>query len=107
LGVLAGDHLKEASDLGLPLTGVGFMYAQGYFTQRISEDGWQEALNNMIDFNNLPALPVLNDSGNRLTVEVEFPDRNVTLGLWEIRVGRVRFTCSIRTSTRTPISINY
>ena len=89
LGVLAGDHLKEASDLGLPLTAMGFMYAQGYFSQRISEDGWQEALNNMLDFHNLPALPVLDEHGNRLTVEVEFPDRFVTLGLWEIRVGRV------------------
>ena len=54
LGVLAGDHLKEASDLGLPLTGVGFMYAQGYFSQRISEDGWQEALNNPLTFEDLP-----------------------------------------------------
>ncbi|NWG06595.1 MAG: alpha-glucan family phosphorylase [Chloroflexi bacterium] len=89
LGVLAGDHLKEASDLGLPLTAVGFMYAQGYFSQRLSEDGWQEALNNVLDFHNLPALPVMDDHGNRLTVEVEFPDRFVTLGLWEIRVGRV------------------
>lgn len=89
LGVLAGDHLKEASDLGLPLTAVGFMYAQGYFSQRISEDGWQEAINNTLDFHNLPALPVLDDSGNRLCVEVEFPDRTVSLGLWEIRVGRV------------------
>lgn len=89
LGVLAGDHLKEASDLDLPLTGVGLMYAQGYFSQRITEDGWQEALNNMLDFNNLPALPVLDDSGERLCVDVEFPDRTVALGLWEIRVGRV------------------
>jgi len=89
LGVLAGDHLKEASDLGLPLTGVGFMYAQGYFSQRITEDGWQEALNNVIDFKNLPALPVLDDSGERLCVEVEFPDRTVSLGLWEIHVGRI------------------
>jgi starch phosphorylase len=89
LGVLAGDHLKEASDLGLPLTGVGFMYAQGYFSQRITEDGWQEALNNLLDFKDLPALPVLDDSGNRLCVEVEFPDRTVSLGLWEIRVGRI------------------
>jgi len=89
LGVLAGDHLKEASDLGLPLTGVGFMYAEGYFSQRITEDGWQEALNNMQDFKNLPALPVLDDSGDRLCVDVELPDRSVSLGLWEIRVGRV------------------
>jgi len=89
LGVLAGDHLKEASDLGLPLTGVGFMYAQGYFSQRLSEDGWQEALNNMLDFSSLPALPVLDDDNKRITVEVEFPDRSVSLGLWEIRVGRI------------------
>jgi starch phosphorylase len=89
LGVLAGDHLKESSDLGLPLTGVGLMYAQGYFSQRITEDGWQEALNNMLDVNILPALPVLDADGERMTIEVEFPDRSVTLGLWEIRVGRV------------------
>ena len=69
--------------------GVGFMYAQGYFSQRITEDGWQEALNNMLDFQNLPALQVCNDEGTRLTVEVEFPDRTVTLGLWEIRIGRI------------------
>ena len=65
------------------------MYAQGYFSQRISEDGWQEALNNMLDFNNLPALQVCDEDENRLTVEVEFPDRTVALGLWEIRIGRI------------------
>ncbi len=89
LGVLAGDHLKEASDLGLPLVAMGFMYAQGYFSQRITEDGWQEALNNTLDFKNLPAIQVLDDEGHRLCVDVEFPDRTVSLGLWEIRVGRV------------------
>ena len=89
LGVLAGDHLKEASDLGLPLTGVGFMYAQGYFSQRITEDGWQEALNNMLDLNHLPVLPVLDGAGERVCVDVEFPDRTVALGLWELRIGRI------------------
>ncbi len=89
LGVLAGDHLKESSDLGLPLVGVGFMYAQGYFSQRITEDGWQEALNNTLDINKLPALQVFDEEGNRLCVDVEFPDRTVSLGLWEIRVGRI------------------
>ncbi|HET9914648.1 MAG TPA: alpha-glucan family phosphorylase, partial [Anaerolineales bacterium] len=89
LGVLAGDHLKEASDLGLPLTGIGFMYAEGYFSQRITEDGWQEALNNRLDFQNLPALPVLDQSGKRLCVDVEFPGRTVSLGLWELRIGRI------------------
>jgi starch phosphorylase len=89
LGVLAGDHMKEASDLGLPIRGIGFMYAEGYFSQRISEDGWQEALNKTLDFHNLPALQVCDEEGGRLTVEVEFPDRVVILGLWEIRIGRI------------------
>ena len=88
LGVLAGDHLKEASDLGLPLTGVGFMYAQGYFSQRISEDGWQEALNNPLTFEDLPVCLVEKD-GKPVTVEVEFPDRKLALQVWEVRVGRI------------------
>ena len=89
LGVLSGDHLKEASDLGLPLVGIGLMYAEGYFSQRISEDGWQEALNNPLRFKNMLVLPVLDDDGGLLTVSVEMPDRRVDLRLWEIRVGRV------------------
>ncbi len=89
LGVLAGDHLKEASDLGLPLVGVGFLYSQGYFNQHISEDGWQEAINNPIEIDEHPFLPVLDDKGERLTVSVEFPDHVVKLHIWEVRVGRV------------------
>jgi starch phosphorylase len=89
LGVLAGDHLKEASDLGLPLVGVGFMYAEGYFTQRIGEDGWQESINNMLKYDDLPVLPVTMENGKRMTVEVEFPDRVVSLQIWEVRVGHV------------------
>ncbi len=88
LGVLAGDHLKEASDLGLPLTAVGFMYAQGYFSQRISEYGWQEAFNNPLVFEDLPALPVY-EGNERLTIEVELPDRVLSAQIWEVRVGRV------------------
>ncbi|MEP7135039.1 MAG: alpha-glucan family phosphorylase [Chloroflexota bacterium] len=89
LGVLAGDHLKEASDLGLPLTAMGFMYAQGYFSQRISEDGWQEALNNPLLLEDLPVLPVLGKDKQRVTLDVEFPDRKIALQIWEARVGRV------------------
>ena len=89
LGVLAGDHLKEASDLGLPLVGVGLMYAEGFFTQRISEDGWQESINNIMNFDDLPILPVMTDDGKRMTIEVEFPDRVVSVQIWEVRVGRV------------------
>ncbi|HQV93807.1 MAG TPA: alpha-glucan family phosphorylase [Anaerolineales bacterium] len=88
LGVLAGDHLKEASDLGLPITAVGFMYAQGYFSQRIDEEGWQEALNNMLVLEDLPVL-LVTENDKPITVDVEFPDRHVTMQIWEARVGRV------------------
>jgi starch phosphorylase len=89
LGVLAGDHLKEASDLGLPLAGIGLMYAEGYFSQRISEDGWQEAVNQPLNFDELPVMPVLGKDGEPLKISVTFPDREVVAIIWELRVGRV------------------
>jgi glycogen phosphorylase len=88
LGVLSGDHLKEASDLGLPLVGIGLLYTEGYFSQRISEDGWQEAVNNPLVFDELPILPVLQEDGAPLTIEVAFPERSVRARIWELRVGR-------------------
>jgi starch phosphorylase len=88
LGVLAGDHLKESSDLGIPLIGVGFMYAQGYFSQRISEDGWQEAVNNMLIFEDLPVM-LVTEKDKPVMVEVELPDRKIAMQIWEVRVGRV------------------
>ena len=89
LGVLAGDYLKESSDLGLPMVGLGLMYAEGYFSQRISEDGWQESDNNMLNFEELPVLQVLDGSEKPLAISVSFPDRTVTAHIWELRVGRV------------------
>lgn len=89
LGVLAGDHLKEASDLGLPLVGVGLLYGEGYFTQRISEAGWQEAINNPLNFENLPLLLVRDEQGNPRLVSIAFPNRTVLAQIWELRVGRV------------------
>ncbi len=89
LGVLAGDYLKESSDLGLPLVGVGLMYAEGYFSQRISEDGWQETVNNLLNFEELPVLEVLDASKKPLAISVSFPDRTVIAHIWELRVGRV------------------
>jgi len=88
LGVLAGDHLKESSDLGLPLVGVGFLYTQGYFSQRISEDGWQESINNPLKLEDLPISLVTRDGGP-VTVDFQFPDRIVNVQVWEVRVGRV------------------
>jgi starch phosphorylase len=89
LGVLAGDYLKESSDLGLPLVGMGLMYAEGYFSQRITEDGWQESVNNLLNFEELPVLQVLDGDENPLAISVSFPDRTVTAHIWELRVGRV------------------
>jgi starch phosphorylase len=88
LGVLSGDHLKESSDLGLPLIGVGFMYAQGYFSQHINDDGWQDATNNPLIFENLPVSLVIKD-GKPVTVDINFPDRMLTAQVWEVHVGRV------------------
>lgn len=89
LGVLSGDHLKEASDMGLPLVGVGLLYSEGYFSQHITEDGWQEAINNPIEFDNLPINLVKDPSGKEVRVQVRFPDGVVSARIWELRVGRV------------------
>jgi starch phosphorylase len=89
LGVLSGDHLKGASDLGLPFVAIGFLYTQGYFSQHISEDGWQEARYVRLKFGELPVLPFMDINGNPLTVAIELPGRIVEARLWEIRIGRV------------------
>lgn len=89
LGVLSGDHLKEASDLGLPLVAIGFLYTRGYFTQHITEDGWQEARNYHLNFDELPVLPILDEQNQPVTISVELPGREVLARLWEIQVGRI------------------
>jgi starch phosphorylase len=89
LGILSGDHLKEASDLGLPLVAVGFLYTQGYFTQRILDDGWQEATYANLSFHELPVLPVTDQSNEPLLVSLELAGRTVHARLWRIQVGRV------------------
>jgi starch phosphorylase len=89
LGVLAGDHLKEASDMGLPLVGVGFLYLQGYFRQRITEDGWQEANYDQLDFEQLPITQVHDAAGDPLVLCVELPGRCVYFNMWKAQVGRV------------------
>ena len=89
LGVLSGDHTKEASDLGLPFVGVGFFYTEGYFSQRITEDGWQEAQYIVHPFEDLPVVPVVDEEDKQVAVSVELPGREVYARLWEIHVGRV------------------
>lgn len=89
LGILSGDHLKGASDLGLPLIAVGFLYTHGYFSQHITEDGWQEAHYIRLNFSDLPILPILSAEGEPLTISVNLPGREVKARLWVIHVGRV------------------
>ncbi|MBX3005200.1 MAG: alpha-glucan family phosphorylase [Anaerolineales bacterium] len=89
LGVLAGDHLKEASDLGLPLVAVGFLYTHGYFFQHISEDGWQDSRPVTLKFDEMPVLAVNDAQGEPLMVSIELPGRSLHARIWQIRVGRV------------------
>ena len=90
LGVLAGDHCKEASDLGVPLVGVGFMYPRGYFHQRISTSGWQEQAIEMINWAHAPIRPVFDAAGERVVVSVEFAARSVKVAAYEVHLGRGR-----------------
>jgi starch phosphorylase len=89
LGVLSGDHCKEASDLGLPFVGVGFLYPQGYFRQQIAADGTQEAIYEKLNFAEVPALPAFDRNGREVVIEVQLPGRKVYAKVWEIQVGRV------------------
>ena len=90
LGILAGDHCKTASDLGVPLVGVGFMYPQGYVQQRISMDGWQQNVYEQIDWNVSPIRPVQDASGLPVTLKVPVGASTVAVSVWEVVVGRMR-----------------
>lgn len=89
LGILAGDHLKSASDLGLPLVAVGLLYRYGYFRQRLRNDGWQEEHYGETRPGELPISLVKNADGTPLRVEVVIRDRNVLAQVWRAEVGRV------------------
>ena len=89
LGCLAGDHLKSASELGLPLVGVGLLYRHGYFQQYLNADGWQQEYYPVLDFANLPVERVKKPDGQQVKVSVRLPGRDVVIGLWKVRVGRI------------------
>ncbi len=89
LGVLAGDHLKAASDLGIPLVGVGLMYREGYFHQYLNVDGWQQERYPENDFFHLPLIPETKEDGSPLLLGIPFPGREVWVRIWRIQVGRV------------------
>ena len=93
LGVLAGDHLKSASDLGVPLVGVTLCYRQGYFHQRLSHEGRQFEEYPRVDLNNIPVTLVTNDDGSPLKVEVPVADHIVHAQVWKAQVGRIALYC--------------
>jgi len=90
LGVLAGDHCKEASDLGVPLIGIGFMYPQGYFHQHVSAEGWQEESYEKLNWADAPIEPATNPDGQPCIVAVPLGDRSVLVAVWRVRLGRAK-----------------
>jgi glycogen phosphorylase len=89
LGILAGDFCKESSDLGLPVVGVGFMYPQGYFSQHITGEGWQEEVYRELNFREAPVMPVF-DQKKPLKIQVELDSRSVWVTVWQVNIGRTR-----------------
>ncbi len=90
LGILAGDHCKAASDLRLPFVAVGLLYRQGYFSQRIDNDGHQIATYADSDFDDLPIRPAMDKDGAEVHFEIDFPGRKVVVKVWEAMIGHVR-----------------
>src|SRR5437660_940886 len=89
LGILSGDHCKEASDLGLPLIGIGFLYPQGYFRQNVTRDGVQEAFYDKLHFSEAAAIPACDPDGKEIMIHVELPGRRIHAKVWKLHVGRI------------------
>ena len=89
LGVLSGDHLKAASDMGMPLVGVGMLYQEGYFRQYLNVDGWQQETYPTNDFHNMPIQLERDGNGEPLTIAVSYPGREVWAQIWRVQVGRI------------------
>jgi glycogen phosphorylase len=90
LGFLAGDHLKESSDLGLPLIAVGFMYSEGYLHQHIGPDGWQQDIKEILDRDAAPVNRVLYNHDDQLVVRVPFIDPPIYVAVWKVDVGNIK-----------------
>ena len=89
LGFLAGDHIKEASDLRIPLVAVGFMYPEGYLKQQIQEDGWQESVAEDFDREAAPISRVTDENGKQMVIQIPLIDPPIFAGVWQVDVGRV------------------
>jgi starch phosphorylase len=89
LGFLAGDYIKECSDLRVPLVAVGFMYPEGYVRQRIREDGWQDSMDEVLDRDAASISRVLDEDGKQLLVTVPITDLSIHVAVWKVAVGRI------------------
>jgi len=89
LGFLAGDYLKECSDLNIPLVAIGFMYPEGYFKQRIRDDGWQESVDQVMDREAASISRVLGSDGNQMIIRVPLIEPPIHVALWKVMVGRI------------------
>jgi starch phosphorylase len=90
LGVLAGDHCKEASDLGLPFIGIGFMYPQGYFHQSVTPDGWQQEIYEQLNWHDAPVQRARTPDGQDIVIAVPLGNRTVLVSVWEVKLGGVQ-----------------
>ena len=90
LGNVAGDQLQAASDLGVPVVGIGLLYQEGYFRQHLDKDGWQEALYPYNDPTQLPITPLRHPNGEWLRLQFDLPGQSIWLRAWQVQVGRVK-----------------
>src|SRR2546427_7773308 len=91
LGVLAGDHIKSASDLGIPLIGIGLFYGQGYFPQRLDRTGWQQEEYIQTDISKLPMEAAIGSNGETVTVQIENPGGPIPAQIWGLQGGSCGF----------------
>jgi starch phosphorylase len=96
LGILSGDHLKSSSDLNIPLVGVGLLYQEGYFSQYLSNDGWQMETYTVNDFHNMPVRLVRDSEGKPVQVSVDFKGEKVNILIWQVDVGVFPFISLIQ-----------
>ncbi len=90
LGILAGDYYKEASDIGVPMIAIGFMYPQGYFHQNVDKDGWQEEIYTQLNFNEAPITQLIKSDGKPLIVEVPLDDHSIYVAVWYVNIGKLK-----------------
>ena len=107
LGILAGDHLKASSTQGIPLTGIGLMFHEGYFRQFLDHNGWQQETYPINDVFELPVQRVKDSSGFDIIIEIPGPEGNICAGVWQLRVGKIKLLLLDTNLPENPTNIRY